>query len=100
MDEKLAVMAQRARWYDGVEILIAQGNAFGVNVEMREHEPGEMVEPTLKIDDKAAQVLIDDLFAAGFRPTEGQGSAGQLKATEKHLDDMRRLVFDEKKVKA
>lgn len=36
---------------------------------------------------------MDDLWRAGFRPTEGKGSAGALKAVEYHLEDMRRLVF-------
>lgn len=42
----------------------------------------------------AAQVLMDDLWACGIRPTEGQGSAGAMRAMESHLADMRRLVFD------
>jgi len=35
---------------------------------------------------------MDDLWNAGIRPTEGTGSAGSLRATEEHLDDMRRIV--------
>ncbi len=37
---------------------------------------------------------MDDLWAAGLRPTEGTGSAGALRAVERHLEDMRRLVFE------
>lgn len=44
-----------------------------------------------------AQQLMDDLWRCGLRPTEGKGSAGQLTATEYHLEDMRKLVFKEKK---
>ena len=29
----------------------------------------------------------------GIRPSEGSGSAGSLAATERHLHDMRALVF-------
>lgn len=39
-----------------------------------------------------AQVLMDDLWNAGLRPTEGTGSAGSLRATERHLDDMRKIA--------
>jgi len=39
------------------------------------------------------QVMMDDLWNCGVRPTEGSGSAGSLKATQNHLEDMRKLVF-------
>lgn len=45
----------------------------------------------LKRDD--AQSLMDELWNVGIRPTEGTGSAGSLAATERHLADMRALVF-------
>jgi hypothetical protein len=35
--------------------------------------------------------------ACGLRPSEGTGSAGALAATERHLKDMQRLVFKDKK---
>lgn len=38
--------------------------------------------------------LMDDLWVCGLRPSEGSGSAGALAATERHLGDMRRIVFD------
>jgi hypothetical protein len=40
-----------------------------------------------------AQRFIDELWNAGLRPSEGTGSAGSLAATQRHLDDMRALVF-------
>lgn len=39
-----------------------------------------------------AQKLIDDLWDCGIRPSEGQGSAGQLASIQEHLKDMRKLV--------
>ncbi len=41
-----------------------------------------------------AQRLIDELWNAGLRPAGGIGSVGQLAATERHLADMRALVFE------
>ena len=38
-----------------------------------------------------AQSLMDELYAAGIRPSD-QGTAGQLSATQHHLRDMRILV--------
>lgn len=50
------------------------------------------VRPTFTLSQDEAQALMDELWNAGLRPTEGRGSAGSLAATERHLDDMRTLV--------
>lgn len=49
---------------------------------------------TMRLRPDEAQQFMDELWRAGIRPTEGAGSVGQLGATEKHLEDMRRLVFE------
>lgn len=49
--------------------------------------------PMFNLRPDEAQNLIDELWRAGLRPTEGSGSAGSLAATERHLADMRSLVF-------
>jgi len=54
------------------------------------------IDASLSISLEAAQTLMDDLWACGVRPTEGKGSAGALSATERHLEDMRILVFEAK----
>ncbi len=93
MNEKTELRAVSAPWHRGVELLVRQGNAYGVYVTMETKEPGMMIEPTLHIGMDEAQTLMDDLWSAGLRPTEGSGSAGSLKATEKHLADMRKIAF-------
>jgi len=72
-------------------------------------EPGTFVEPTLRLDHYVAQSFGDALIAAlekaGFVSPENtkmkdkalQDSA-TLTATKAHLEDMRRLVFDEPKI--
>ncbi|MCK9587807.1 MAG: hypothetical protein M0Q93_00425 [Terrimicrobiaceae bacterium] len=50
-------------------------------------------EPMLTLSAEDTQGLMDELWRCGFRPTEGTGSAGSLAATQKHLEDMRSLVF-------
>ena len=47
--------------------------------------------PLLSLDDSDAQKLIDALWDAGLRPTQGNGSAGQLQATERHLADLQKI---------
>lgn len=55
---------------------------------------GSLIEPSLQMDMTAAQRLMDALWDCGLRPSEGSGSAGALAATQRHLEDMRRLVFE------
>jgi hypothetical protein len=50
--------------------------------------------PTFTLDLDTAQQLMDELWQVGLRPSEGTGSAGSLAATQKHLEDMRKLVFE------
>ena len=36
---------------------------------------------------------MDELWNCGIRPAEGAGSAGQMAATERHLQDLQRVAF-------
>lgn len=79
-------------------LLIHKGTgrpAFGMPVcfAAPSAEPGITPAPTFSLEPEAAQQLMDELWHAGIRPTEGTGSAGSLAATERHLSDMRALVF-------
>jgi hypothetical protein len=49
--------------------------------------------PFISMETEDAQALIDELWRAGLRPTEGSGSAGSLAATERHLADSRAVMF-------
>ena len=62
-------------------------------LKYKEAKPGELLNPIMKINKHEAQVLMDDLWLCGLRPSEGTGSAGSLKKTENHLADMRKIVF-------
>lgn len=52
----------------------------------------------LSLEQEQAQRLMDELWRCGLRPAEGQGSAGSLAATQKHLEDMRAIAFSVTKV--
>src|SRR6478752_1525327 len=56
-------------------------------------DEGVEQQPMFSIKDEECQHLMDELWRVGFRPSEGSGSAGSLAATERHLADMRHLVF-------
>jgi hypothetical protein len=64
------------------------------NVTMEKVEWGQvMPRAPIQLDIIAAQSLVDQLWQAGIMPSQGSGSAGSLAATERHLEDMRSLVF-------
>jgi len=94
MDNTVEVRAFASPWNRAIEFLIRQGMATAEPIVMTERQEGELAKPSFEIDHKQAQVLMDDLWVAGLRPTEGAGSAGALAATQRHLEDMRKLVFD------
>lgn len=75
---------------------IAIQSSVGLPIQFRKLESkdvGLRMEPTLSFSFDEAQRLMDELWRVGLRLAEGSGSAGSLAATERHLDDMRALVF-------
>ncbi len=68
--------------------------AVAKSIEMVAYEDHMVLpsDPTFTLDKTMAQVLMDELWNCGVRPTDGSGSAGSLLATEKHLNDMRKIV--------
>jgi hypothetical protein len=66
-----------------------------VTMELQEESDchASMPEPTFVLRPEEAQALMDSLWTCGLRPSEGSGSAGAMAATQKHLEDMRTLVF-------
>lgn len=94
----IEMMARREDWSDGIALYLRQrtvgvGDAVAAPLTMVKHQRGDFVEPMIRLPIQAAQQLMDELWQCGLRPTEGTGSAGSLAATERHLADMRALVF-------
>ncbi len=73
------------------------GHAYAQSVTMKyiadEDAQGQIMPAMMTITPECAQNLMDSLWDLGFRPSEGTGSAGAMAATQKHLEDMRKLVF-------
>lgn len=93
--------ATSAPWWDGVEFLLSDHRGMGVigyahpiEFEVNEEKySARIIDPTFRLSMDEAQTLMNDLWNCGLRPSEGTGSAGALAATQKHLEDMRTLVF-------
>ena len=95
MSEEVTIRAVQRPFRSGVELAIAaerNGKMYVMdNVSFVEAADGVMINPDFTLSPNDAQQLIDDLWQAGLRPTEGTGSAGSLSATQNHLKDMRKI---------
>lgn len=91
------VYVQRTIWKRGVDLyVVSEGDVYRVGepVVMKPQDditPASS-SPTIFLANEEAQGLMDELWLAGFRPTEGTGSAGAMRAVERHLEDMRAIV--------
>ena len=98
---KLEIRAGRYRFNRGIDFYIFQidkEKEFVGRIAFEEiKDKGIVIEPSLSVAvgpvDNAAQLLMDDLWNCGIRPTEGTGSAGSLKATQEHLEDMKTICY-------
>jgi len=81
----------------GVELrMIRQCGERHLAAKVVEWEPmnqGDLIPVAIKMDDSEAQKLCDELWKAGFRPRNGEGSTGQLAAMKDHLQDLRKICF-------
>lgn len=97
---RVQIVAHRGVWNRSVDLVVYQNQPNGEVYVAVPVGPGSMklcgaseVPPvTCSMEPEAAQDLMDQLWACGFRPSEGTGSAGALASTQSHLQDMRSMV--------
>ena len=88
--------------FGGLSFYILKDNRNGnssvaTSFVFEESPQGGFIDPILKIDNGMAQSLFNDLWFAGYRPKDGTGNSGHIQAMAYHLEDMRKLVFKDKK---
>jgi hypothetical protein len=89
---------QPAGWGFGIEsrVLDREQRQYVKRAELElvtPDNPNPVIPPVAVIEDRETQMLMDQLWDCGLRPSEGSGSAGALAATERHLADLRRLLL-------
>lgn len=70
------------------------------NVEFTDIDPFSVVheaQPTVRVFPEDLQNIFNQLWRMGFRAKDGTGNGGHIEAMKYHLEDMRRLVFKDKK---
>ena len=85
--------------FTDIELHARNGRAILEPVTFSEVEPGRLTPPAIGLSSNSAQQLMDELWRCGIRPSEGSGSAGSLAATERHLEDFRKIAFNQLKIK-
>jgi hypothetical protein len=97
------IRVARGPWSACLQVLISESQGGRIFVAepltFRPLELAESVEPQFELNDSEAQSLMDQLWQCGIRPTEGTGSAGAMAATQAHLADLRRLIFEDERLK-
>jgi hypothetical protein len=94
--ETVKIRAQATPWRRSVELYLGNPEkAIRVkDVVWETYEEGAcFCGPSFELNSAEAQTLMDDLWNCGVRPTEGAGTAGSMQATQRHLEDMRKLAF-------
>lgn len=96
----IKILAKKGNWDYTVELLIVSKvnnsdriqYALPQDIIFTDMEQGVELEPSIKLSQTDAQVLIDELWNCGLRPSEGSGSAGALLATQNHLRDLQKVL--------
>lgn len=96
----LRAYRQDGPFSDGIEFIYcdASGQKQGVGqpIVISETQQGARVTPTFSLPDDQVQELFNQLWSLGFRPKDGTGNSGHIEALNHHLQDMRKLVFDDR----
>ncbi len=58
------------------------------------HGGSKDVKPTFQLPPETLQSLFDALQKRGMKPSDQSFVEGKLQATEKHLEDMRKIAFE------
>lgn len=105
---RIQAFAHKSFYSTKVEVLLRQelgngtvayANPLTFTTTLVDRDEALDAEPTFSMRVDEAQGLLDALWQAGIRPTHGDTSPGALGATERHLADLRTLLFHTMEVK-
>lgn len=72
-------------------------SAFAETVMMKDAQEGDRMPPMMYLSKDSLISLMDELWAAGIRPTEERdASPAVLKAKDEHIGDLRKIIFDKR----
>jgi len=84
-------------WWNGVRVMVRGRTFDGPYAYVKDivlEKIDEFTEPpSFTLPDRAAQILMDDLWTSGIRPTEKRQDGEALRSVRDHLGDMQQLAF-------
>lgn len=109
-DLKIELRSQATPFYmNGVSFLLMMGgfreesDHYYVlrekDIVLEKHAVCTLGGPSFHLNQEEAQQLFDDLWLAGFRPTEGYKGPEAFVAQGEHLKDMRKMLFNKLGIK-
>lgn len=97
----LWIRAKQSLYEFGIELHVMGQSEDGRTKTMIKDIVYEVIDPNvyepptpIVLKDKAAQQLMDDLWMSGVRPSKELYGSTDKEDIKKHLDDMRRIVFN------
>jgi hypothetical protein len=96
MNESFKFHISRSNEWLGYTVYIKTNDGIVTDIKMtvdNSIQKGTYIPPPLVLDEKSAQNLLQELWNAGLRPNNGEGTSAQVDALKYHLEDMRKLVF-------
>lgn len=97
LDQCHHVRAKASPWVNAIEIAafgrMPNGDQRAAVIQWQTISERAEMPTLLALNISQSQVLMDDLWNAGIRPTEGAGSAGAMRAAERHIEDLRTIAF-------
>ena len=102
MNEFIRIAAHANPMVDGLDIYIVEKvphadideRRIATQIVFETISEFQVSTPPLWITRDNAKRLMDDLWNAGIRPSDLGDAVGALKATQNHLSDMQKLLFD------
>ena len=96
MNERLKFHVYRSPQWLGYAVYMKTNGGIVTNLSITvdNSEPDGLYQsPPLVLAEEDAQNLLQELWNAGIRPNNGEGTTAQVAALKSHLEDMRSLVF-------
>ena len=92
----MRIKARSELWNDAIDVLMFVDDGQRSVVTELKLEPikdGTYCSPSFSLTPQEAQEMMNELWACGIRPHNGQGGPAQVEAMRDHLRDLQRVVF-------
>lgn len=99
-DRRLRIAAERSFVARTVNLYVVEEGpdyfAIAKPIELERHDPSMVYaqEPTIMLSEEEAQVLIDNLWNAGLRPTDAKDKSEVVNAMKEHIGDLRKIALN------